>query len=111
MTVAYRVRDTFREPLRAVINVDGSCRPQILDEEPTLYRRVLEEMKRRTGLGAVLNTSFNVHGEPIVCTPADAVKTLLETGAPALVMGPFVVTRRRATPQSEPATATAVSSP
>lgn len=96
MTVAYRVRPEYRERLRAVINVDGSCRPQILAGEPTAYGRLLEHMKRKTGLGAVLNTSFNIHGEPIVCTPEDAVRTFLATEVPALVMDRLVVTRRGA---------------
>ena len=108
MTVAYRVRGTFRDRLRAVINVDGSCRPQILSDEPTAYRRLVDEVKRRTGLGAVLNTSFNIHGDPIVCTPDDAVRTFLATEVPALVMGRLVVTRPGTATRAPRTAATAV---
>ncbi len=96
MTVAYRVRPEYRDRMRAVINVDGSCRPQILRDERTPYRRLIEKVKERTGFGAVLNTSYNIHGDPVVCSPADAVETFLRTDVRALVMGDHLVTRTAA---------------
>jgi carbamoyltransferase len=53
-------------------------------------------MRARVGLGAVLNTSFNIHGEPLVCTPEDAIDVFLRSGADALCIGPYLVRRQRA---------------
>ena len=48
-------------------------------------------MRRRSGSGAVLNTSFNIHGQPVVCTPTQAVDVLVQSGADCLAIGPFLV--------------------
>jgi carbamoyltransferase len=48
-------------------------------------------MRVHLGIGAVLNTSFNIHGAPLVCTPAEAIAVFMETGADALAIGRFVV--------------------
>lgn len=95
MTNAYRVKEEYRDRLRGVIAIDGTCRPQILgpaNPAPFLYRELLEEVGRRTGLAVILNTSFNLHGEPLVCSPADALRTFRETRADYLVMGNYLAT-------------------
>ena len=61
------------------------------DERP--FAELLREARRRWHVGAVLNTSFNIHGEPLVCTPREAVDVFLRSGADALAMGPFLVAR------------------
>jgi carbamoyltransferase len=94
MTMGYMVKPEWRDRLAGVINIDGSCRPQIVDREPPLFAELLQEMKRRTGVGALLNTSFNRHGEPMVNSPADAVRAFAEMEADALVIGRCLVTRR-----------------
>jgi carbamoyltransferase len=95
MTMAYLVAESARPRLAGVIGVDGSCRPQILaDEDDSPYAKMLHALKRDTGTGAVLNTSFNIHGEPLVCTPEEAVDVFVRTGADALVLGPYVVKAR-----------------
>ena len=94
MTMAYQVKPDHRPALAAVIGVDGSCRPQIVaDDAPTRFAGVLREMHRRTGYGVVLNTSYNVHGEPLVCTPEEAVDVFLRSGADALALGPYLTLR------------------
>jgi carbamoyltransferase len=94
MTMAYMVRPEHRERMAGVIGPDGSCRPQIVpDDASTPFARVLHQMRARLGTGAVLNTSFNVHGEPLVCTPGDAVDVYLRSGADALALGPYLVVR------------------
>lgn len=94
MTMAYKVREEFRQDLIAVINVDGSCRPQILENDNnSKYARLLKEIKILTGKGVLLNTSFNIHGEPLVCSPEDAIKTFISTGIKYLVIGEFIVTQ------------------
>ncbi|WP_457615146.1 carbamoyltransferase family protein [Methanopyrus sp.] len=74
MTLAFRATEAFRREAPAVIHVDGTTRPQTLRDELPFYREVIETFQDRTGLGAVLNTSFNPHGEPIVCSPRDALE-------------------------------------
>ena len=60
--------------------------------------QLLREARARWGVGAVLNTSFNIHGEPLVCTPAEAIDVFLRSGADALAIGPFLVERPGAHP-------------
>ena len=92
MTMAYRVRPEARSLLAAVTGPDGTCRPQIVGPDGGRYRRLLEEFKKLSGVGAVLNTSFNLHGEPIVASPNDAIRTLRSSGADVMVMGDYLVT-------------------
>jgi carbamoyltransferase len=79
-----------------VVHVDGTARPQMVrrETEPR-YWTLIKEFENLTGVPVVLNTSFNVQ-EPIVCTPAQAVATFLNTEVDALVMGNLVVRRRPA---------------
>jgi carbamoyltransferase len=91
MTMAYIVRGSKRDLVRGVINRDGSCRPQIVSKNGSLFRRLLEEIKRLTGCGVLLNTSFNLHGEPLVCSPEDAIGTMADTMIGYMAMGNFLV--------------------
>jgi carbamoyltransferase len=95
MLFATKVRADVRHEVPAVVHIDGSARPQTVrrDENPALHG-LLEAFENRTGLPLVLNTSFNAAGEPIVCTPADAIRTFLATGLDALACGEFIVQRR-----------------
>jgi carbamoyltransferase len=94
MTMAYAVSAEYREALAGVMSVDSSCRPQMVaDEAPGPFAALLREMRAAIGIGAALNTSFNIHGAPPVCTPKEAIEVLVETGADALAMGPFLVRR------------------
>jgi len=106
MTCAYRTRREKRRHLAGVINVDGSCRPQILAESgDDPYTRLLKKFKARTGLGVLLNTSFNLHGEPIVCTPADALRTFAQTEVNHMVMEGLLVSKHAAATPLSPAQA------
>jgi carbamoyltransferase len=94
MTMAYQVAPEYREALSGVTSVDGSCRPQMVaDEAPGPFAALLREMRRRTGVGALLNTSFNLHGSPAVCTPVEAIEMFGNAGADALAIGSFLLTR------------------
>ena len=94
MTCGYRVRDDKSHLVQGVINVDATCRPQILpDNEPGRFGDLLRAVKAATGVGAVLNTSFNLHGEPVVCSPEDALRTFEETDINYLALGPFLVSK------------------
>jgi carbamoyltransferase len=92
--MAYLVAPCFRQALVGATGVDGSCRPQIVpDETDSRFCRLLKAIKARTGLGILLNTSFNIHGEPLVCTPLEAVDVYLRTGADALAIGSYLTRR------------------
>lgn len=84
-----------REVIPAVTHEDGSGRVQTVTEEDNgLYYKLLKRFGERTGVPVFINTSFNVRGEPIVCTPRDAYHTFVHTGIDALVIGNFVVTEK-----------------
>ena len=91
MTMGYMVKDDKRDELEGVISVDGSCRPQIITDTSSRYGKMLSAVKTLTGRGVVLNTSFNIHGEPLVCSPEEALDTLKRTGNDYLVMGNYLV--------------------
>jgi carbamoyltransferase len=95
MTIGYRVRPERFGEISAASHIDMTTRPQILGNENQLYRRLLERIRKKTGIGALLNTSFNKHGFPIVRTPEDAIWTLMNTGARYLAIGNFLVEKRK----------------
>ncbi len=94
MTEAYRTTTEGRHVLVAAISIDGTCRPQIVDVRDGAYAKLLQAVRARIGVGAVLNTSMNIHGDPMVNTPAEAVDVFLRSGADMLVLGPFVARAR-----------------
>jgi carbamoyltransferase len=99
MTMSYQLAPAFRDCLAGVSSVDGTCRPQfVADDDSSEYAELLRQAGRRWGVAAVLNTSFNIHGEPLVCSPAEAVDVFERSGADALAIGPYLVERRRSGP-------------
>lgn len=88
------MRPELIERLPAVAHVDGSARVQTLikADNPRLYG-ILETFAELAGFPVLLNTSFNVNGEPIVCTPDDALTTFFNSGLRCLVLGNYVVTK------------------
>lgn len=80
--------------LPAITHIDGSARPQTVDPEVApRFAALLEAFHRRTGCPLLVNTSFNVRGEPIVCTPVDALITMGISGIDCLVLEDFVIDR------------------
>ena len=89
-------------PLPAVTHVDGSTRPQTVDRrEDPLFHRLLEVFDRLTGCPVLLNTSLNLRGEPISCTPADSLFCLVRGRLDALVLGDFLIERESLPPHWE----------
>jgi carbamoyltransferase len=97
------VRPVFRHRLPAITHVDGSARVQTVSEEqnPRLWR-LLNEFEKLSGIPVLLNTSFNVKEQPIVCTPREALDTFLVAKLDVLVMGDYVAIPRRGPVKSNP---------
>jgi len=77
MTVTCNVKDAWKDRIPAVVHVDGTARPQVLDRATNpLYYDILEQYEELTGIPALINTSFNVHEEPIINRPEEALKAL-----------------------------------
>lgn len=92
MLLVLPIRPEKRALVPAVCHVDGTGRLQTVTHRSNpSFRRLIEEFDRLTGVPIVLNTSFNDKAEPVVCSPADALRTFFGTGLDALVMGSFVV--------------------
>ncbi|MGB9243771.1 MAG: carbamoyltransferase [Candidatus Acidiferrales bacterium] len=92
MILTAQVKPEKRSVIPSVTHVDGSARPQTVERDVNpLYWRLIREFGNRTGVPVVMNTSFNLRGEPIVATPTDAVRTFFSSGMDALVIGSFVV--------------------
>ena len=88
-----------RSDLPAITHVDYSARIQTVcrDENPR-YHELLVEFERQTGCAVIVNTSFNVRGEPIVCTPEDAYRCFMRTEMDHLVLGPFLLDKQAQPP-------------
>jgi carbamoyltransferase len=94
MSGVFPVRPEWRDKLAGITHVDGSARLQTLERDmaPRLHA-LLEAYGRRTGVPVLLNTSFNVAGEPIVNRAVEGYLTFRRCGIDALVAAPFVVTK------------------
>ena len=94
MLLAKNVRPEWRDKIPAIVHVDGTARVQTLRRETNerLYR-LLKEFEALTGVPVLLNTSFNVKGEPIVETPLDAVRCFLSTGIDYLAIRDMLVAK------------------
>jgi carbamoyltransferase len=93
MLMVYQVRNDKRDRIPAVTHVDGSGRLQTVSAKTNpRYHALISEFERQTGIGLVLNTSFNEH-EPIVATPHDALSCYLKTRMDILALGNFVLSR------------------
>jgi carbamoyltransferase len=85
----------LRSDLPSITHIDFSARIQTVHKETNpRYWTLINEFKKQTGYGLVVNTSFNVRGEPIVCTPEDAYKCLMRTEMDFLVVGNFIFDKR-----------------
>lgn len=94
MTFAVEASDYARKTVPAVVHVDGTMRPQVVnsDDNPWVFE-LLQEFKRQTGVGLLINTSFNRHGLPMVGSPDDAVDHLVNGWVDGLALGRSYVER------------------
>ena len=92
MLHVFYVQDKFRKMFPAITHIDGSSRIQTVNQNQNpRYHKLLKEIEKINGHPMVLNTSFNDAGEPIVCTPKDALKCFYATGFDSLIMGNFII--------------------
>jgi carbamoyltransferase len=99
MTITCNVQEARRQEIAAVVHVDGTARPHLVKKHinPS-YHRILTAFKRHTGLGTFVNTSFNIHEEPIICTPDDACRAFTQGAVDVLAIGDFMVGSETASP-------------
>jgi carbamoyltransferase len=95
MLVVYNVREEYLGKIPAITHVDNSVRIQTVNrtENPQM-RELLEAFKKETGYSVLINTSFNIKGEPIVCTPYDAVHSFDRADMDYLIIGNYVVAKK-----------------
>jgi carbamoyltransferase len=87
-------RDDVRDKVQAVVHVDGTGRLQTVDRDTNArFYDLIAAFEQLTGIPIVLNTSFNLNGEPIVCTPTDAIRTFMSCGLDALILGDRLLTK------------------
>ncbi len=91
MTITFDCTELMKRTCPGVVHVDGTARPQLVSESDNpSYYRIVKEFKRLTGLSCIVNTSFNIHEEPIVCTPQDAIRAYKAGHLDVLAIGPFL---------------------
>ena len=92
MTVTFDCTDEMKQLCPAAVHIDGTARPQLVTPHSNpSFHKIISAYESRTGTPAVINTSFNMHEEPIVCSPADAVRAFLLGNLDYLAIGPFLV--------------------
>jgi carbamoyltransferase len=94
MTQTYDVKESKLGEIEAAVHVDGTTRPQVLRKEANeTYWKLIREFYERTGVPAVLNTSFNLSGEPIVRTPREAIETFLSSSIDYLQIEEYLLAK------------------
>ena len=92
MTLTYNVKKEYHDVLQAVVHVDGTCRPHIVKKaiNPE-YHAILSAFYAKSGCGAIVNTSFNTHEEPIVATQNNALSALMERKIDVLALDGYII--------------------
>lgn len=96
MTVTVDCTERMKRESPAAVHVDGTARPQLVDDDAQpAVSRILRLYRERTGIPTLINTSYNMHEEPIVASAADAVRAYLDGALEVLALGPYLVSRPR----------------
>ena len=92
MILSFKANDKLKKDAPAIVHVDGTARVQLVKKSVNpRYHSVISKFGEKTGVPCVLNTSFNVKGEPIVCTVNDALRTFWATGLEVLAIGDYMI--------------------
>ena len=95
MLMVYPIRKKWQKIIPSVTHVDGSGRLQtIRRKDNELYYDLIREFEGKSGIPILINTSFNIRGEPIVCTPEDAYRCMMGTGIDYLIIGKYLISRK-----------------
>lgn len=95
MLLVYGVKEEYQKLMPAITHVDGTVRIQTVNEEENKHMRsLLTEFKKLTGHPVILNTSFNIKSEPIVCSPKDAIHSYINSDLDYLVIGNYLVSKK-----------------
>jgi carbamoyltransferase len=96
MNISFFANERLKREAPAIVHIDGTCRVQMVSGEVLpLFHRLLTAFGAKTGVPVLLNTSFNVKGEPVVATVTDALRTFWSTGLDTLAVGPFIIRKPR----------------
>lgn len=94
MLFVFKVKPDKRDIIPSAVHIDGTSRVQTINRrQNALYYDLLRAFQALTGVPALINTSFNVRGEPIVCTPKNAVESFFASPLDALAIGPYLLTK------------------
>lgn len=92
MITSFDSKPGMDSKIPSVIHVDGTARPQMVTKDINpLYWNLINEFKKHSGIGVILNTSFNIKGEPIICNPYEAIRCFYGTGIDCLVIGNYLI--------------------
>ena len=92
MTITFNVTPWFAKNCPAVTHIDGTARPQLVSKEANpSYYKIIKEYEKISGIPAIVNTSYNMHEEPIVCTPDDAIRSFKDGNLDYLAIGNYLV--------------------
>ncbi|MEK6962902.1 MAG: carbamoyltransferase C-terminal domain-containing protein [Nanoarchaeota archaeon] len=97
MTITFDCTPWTKKNCPAIVHVDGTARPQLVKKEinPSYYK-IIDEYRKITGSPTIVNTSFNMHEEPIVCTPDDAIRSYLQGHLDVIALGNWIITNPKA---------------
>jgi carbamoyltransferase len=94
MTICFDCTPEMKQHSPGVVHCDGTARPQLIRRQDNPgYYDIVDAFHRRTGIPSVINTSFNMHEEPIVRSPRDGVRAFVQSGLDHLILGPFFVSQ------------------
>ena len=95
MTVTFKVKEDKASVVPAITHVNGTARVQTVNKNAnSKYHKLISEFKKITGVPMVLNTSLNVMGQPIACSPRQAIENFYSTGIDVMGIGPFYLTKK-----------------
>jgi carbamoyltransferase len=94
MTIAFDVKPEWKDRIPEVVHVNGTCRPQLVSKKTNpRFHRLIELFSQATGVPVLINTSLNRRGEPIVCSPKDALTMFAGSGLRFMAIGDYLVSK------------------
>lgn len=96
MILSFKIKTEKIKEIPSVVHIDGTARPQTVEKDVNpRYWKLIKYFQEITGVPVLLNTSFNIRGEPIVCSPEDAIRCFFSTGMDILILGNYLIKKAR----------------